>query len=137
MARAFKGLTLVKEAQAAELRPAFQRHLSPEQLGWLDELVPTSIGWSENRRVHLTYSEEISEEGEAPGGPEAQVKLNDCWHLTAHPRVGEGAIPVKLWLQLPDGKRLEPTTDFLRWKVSDYPRHRSGLRAKYPGFVWP
>ncbi len=137
MARAFKGLTLVKEAQAAELRPAFQRHLAPEQLGWLDELVPTSIAWSENRRVRLTYSEEISEEGEAPGGPEAQVKLNDCWHLTAHPRVGEGAIPVKLWLQLPDGKRLEATTDFLRWKVSDYPRHRSGLRAKYPGFVWP
>jgi hypothetical protein len=33
----------VKEAQAAPLVPAFQRHLEKGQIAWLDELLPPYI----------------------------------------------------------------------------------------------
>jgi len=43
LARSCSGLTLVKEAQAAPLIPAFHQHLKQGQISWLDELLPLSI----------------------------------------------------------------------------------------------
>lgn len=137
LARAFTGFTLVKEAQAVDLRPHFRAHLAAEQLGWLDELLPLAIPWPDGRTVKLTYPEPGREDGAGPVWPTAQVRLNDCWGLKEHPKLGEGRVPVRLWLGLPDGKRLEGTTDFPKWKTANYPRHRAAIKAKYPGFTWP
>jgi ATP-dependent helicase HrpB len=137
LTRAFKGFTLVKEAQAAELRPHFRAHLAPEQLGWLDELLPLSIPWPDGRTVKLSYPEPGRDSDEGPAWPTAQVKLNDCWVLKTHPVLGEGKVPVRLCLQAPDGKRLDATTDFLAWKTAGYPKLRATIKAKYAGFAWP
>lgn len=136
--RAFRGLTLVKQAQAAPLKEAFRAHLATEQIAWLDELMPVHLPWLEGRRLKLTYVEPDpdADPDEIPG-PEAQVKLTECFQLKAHPAVGEDAIPIRLALQAPDGKRLEVVSDFPRWRESSYPKLRSQLRTKYPGFVWP
>ncbi len=136
--RAFRGLTLVKQAQAAPLKEAFRAHLATEQIAWLDELMPVHLPWPEGRRLKLTYVEPDpdADPDEIPG-PEAQVKLTESFQLKAHPAVGEDAIPIRLALQAPDGKRLEVVSDFLRWRESSYPKLRSQLRTKYPGFVWP
>jgi ATP-dependent helicase HrpB len=135
LSKAFAGCTLVKEAQTVELRPYLRRHLAPEQLGWLDELLPLSIPWADGRSIKLTYSE--AEPPDVPSWPSAQMKLNDCWAVKEHPVLGEGKVPVCLRLLLPDGKRLDETTDFLKWKSVSYPRHRAAIKVKYPGFVWP
>jgi len=136
--RAFRGLTLVKQAQSAPLREAFRAHLAPEQIAWLDELMPVHLPWLEGKRLKLTYVEPDPEvEADEIPGPEAQVKLTECFQLKAHPTVGEDAIPVRLALQAPDGKRLEVVSDFPRWREVAYPKLRSQLRTKYPGFVWP
>lgn len=135
LARAFAGRTLVKEAQVVELRPYFRPHLVTEQLAWLDELLPHSIQWPDGRKVKLTYPERDRDDPD--GWPTAQVKLNECWGLKEHPMLGEGKVPVRLWLLLPDGKRLEGTTDFRKWKTESYPKHRATIKAKYPGFTWP
>jgi ATP-dependent helicase HrpB len=136
--RAFRGLTLVKQAQAAPLKEAFRAHLAAEQIAWLDELMPVHLPWLEGRRLKLTYVEPDpdADPDEIPG-PEAQVKLTECFQLKVHPAVGEDAIPIRLALQSPDGKRLEVVSDFPRWRESSYPKLRSQLRTKYPGFVWP
>jgi ATP-dependent helicase HrpB len=136
--RAFRGLTLVKQAQAAPLKEAFRAHLATEQIAWLDELMPVHLPWLEGRRLKLTYVEPDpdADPDEIPG-PEAQVKLTECFQLKVHPTVGEDAIPIRLALQAPDGKRLEVVSDFPRWRESSYPKLRSQLRTKYPGFVWP
>ncbi|MDB6174391.1 MAG: Helicase-associated domain protein [Chthoniobacteraceae bacterium] len=133
LTRAFAGQTLLKEAQTVELRPHFRRHLAPEQLEWLDELLPLSIPWPDGRKLKLTYPEPDHDDG----WPTAQVKLNDSWGLKEHPMLGEGKVPVRLCLLLPDGKRLEATTDFPKWKAANYPKHRATIKAKYPGFAWP
>ena len=135
LARAFTGLTLLKEAREVDLRKHFKRHLAPEQLEWLDELLPLSIQWPSGRTLKLSYPE--SDLGVEPAWPEAQVKLSDCWALKQHPMLGEGKIPVRLCLVLPDGKRLDETTDFPAWRETHYPKRRAAIRAKYPGLLWP
>ena len=137
LTRAFAGFTLVKEAQAAELRPHFRKHLAPEQLGWLDELLPLSIPWPDGRTVKLSYPEPGRDSDDGPAWPTAQVKLNDCWALKTHPVLGEGKVPVRLWLLAPDGKRLDSSTDFPAWKTAGYPKLRATIKTKYPGFAWP
>jgi ATP-dependent helicase HrpB len=136
VARAFHGMTLVKEAQAADLLPAFHAHLQPAQVGWLDELVPTGIAWHDGRRLKLVYSEETDPvKGEAVA-PELQVKLTDCFDLKEHPLLCEGTVPVRLALLTPDGKRLDVTGDWPQWKAQTYPKHRAALAKKFPGFTW-
>jgi ATP-dependent helicase HrpB len=143
LSRAFHGLTLVKEAQATDLFPAFRDHLQPAQLGFLDELLPLSIEWTGGHRLKLVYPERPSEDDDDtdPGGPvrgpEAQVKLTDCFGLKEHPRLAEGRLPVSLILQGPDQKRVGVTTDFPAWRLKTYPTLRSQLRSKNPGFPWP
>jgi HrpA-like RNA helicase len=126
LARAFHGLNLAKEAQAAPLRPAFLAHLPPEQLPWIDELASSAIPWPGDKKLKLQY-EDV---------PEAQVKLHECFALTTHPKICESKVPVKLWLCAPDGKRIESTTDWPAFKASVYPKLKPQLQKKYPGFTW-
>ena len=111
------------------------------QLEWLDELAPVHIVWSDGRRLKLTYAETgiVGAEVEKPEflGPEVQVKLLDCFQIKGHPTIGEGVSPLRLALQAPDGKRLEVTSDFPRWREGPYLKLRPQLRTKYSGFVWP
>jgi len=134
LARAFRGMTLAKEAQAAPLKDAFRGHLPAGQSGWVDELAPVQIPWPGGKPVKLAYSEEVNEREAA--SPEAQVKLLDCFELKDHPFVCEGSVPVKLWLCTPDGKRLESTCDWPDWRTKHYPKHKTALVKKYPGFTW-
>ncbi len=136
LARAFAGLTLAKEAQAAPLRDAFMQRLAPEQPGWLDELVPVAVPWLEEKKLKLRYPEEVIDDEGQPVGPEAEVKLQECFQLKAHPHVCEGRLPVKLWLCSPDGKRLEATFNWTAFKANGYPKLKQALQRKYPGTAW-
>ena len=136
LARAFSGMTLVKESQAAHLREEFLKHLAPEQLGWLDELAPASIPWPDGRKLKLLYSEDATGAGGKPNPPELQVKLHECFALKEHPRVCEGKLAVKLWLAAPDGKRLEATLDWPAFRSASYPRLKPALQKKYPTVNW-
>jgi len=127
LALAFNGLSLVKEAQAAPLIPAFHQHLAPGQISWLDEVVPLFIPWPDNRTVKVSYVNEA---------PEAQVKLQDCFALKEHPKVCEGRLPVLLCLCTPDGKRLASTTDWPAYRAREWPKHRQAVTMKFPGHVW-
>jgi ATP-dependent helicase HrpB len=136
LARAFAGMILVKEAQAAHLREEFLKHLAPEQLGWLDELAPTGVPWPDDRKHKLLYAEEATGAGGRPNPPELQVKLQECFALREHPRVCEGKLAVKLWLTGPDGKRIESTVDWPAFKANQYPKLKPALARKYPGVNW-
>ncbi|NBR86424.1 MAG: DEAD/DEAH box helicase [Proteobacteria bacterium] len=136
LARAFRGLTLQKEAQVAALKPGFEAHLAPELVGWLAELTPLQIPWPTGKPVKLLYSEEAEGGGRTAMSPEAQVKLQECFKLEFHPRVCEGAVPVKLWLCTPDGKRLTSTCDWLHWKAHEWPKQKAAVQKKYPSVTF-
>lgn len=136
LTRAFDGMTLVKEAQAAALKEAFLAHLAPEQRVWLDELTPLAILWHDGKKLKLTYAESARDEEGEPQSPEAQVKLHETFALKEHPHILENKLPVKLWLCTPDGKRLESTFNWPAFKSLTYPKLRSTLSKKYPGVLW-
>jgi ATP-dependent helicase HrpB len=127
LARAFTGLTLVKEAQAAPLLPAFHQHLDKGQISWLDELVPLTLPWPSGGPIKLSYVNDT---------PEAQVKLQECFALTAHPTLCEGRLPVQLQLCTPDGKRLATTIDWPSFVAREWPKHRQAVSKKFPGVLW-
>ena len=127
LARAFAGLSLVKEAQAAPLVPAFHQHLDKGQVSWLDELVPLSIPWPSGGTIKISYVNDT---------PEAQVKLQDCFALKEHPTLCEGRLPVQLQLCTPDGKRLATTTDWPSFLAREWPKHRQAVAKKFPSVMW-
>jgi len=141
LARAFHGLTLMKDAQAINLAPALAAHLEPAQLGFLEELLPVTLVWLGGQRAKLVYPEPIldeDDEAEAEArAPELQVKLSECFALKEHPRLAEGRVAVTLILLGPDQKRLATTTDFATWRLKNYPALRGQLRAKHASFPWP
>jgi len=136
LARAFAGLTLVKEAQGTHVRDEFHQHLAPEQRGWLDELVPLQVPWPDGRQLKLLYPESARDEDGEPNSPELQVKLHECFTLKEHPHLCDGKLPVKLWLCTPDGKRLESTFNWPAFKSISYPKLKPGLQKKFPGMTW-
>jgi len=136
LARAFHGLTLVKEAQAMHLRDELPKHLAKEQRDWLDELVPQTVAWPDGRKLKLLYAERARNEDGEPNPPELQVKLHECFALREHPKICEGKLPVKLWLCAPDGKRLEATSNWPAFKTTSYPKLKATLQKKYPGVGW-
>ncbi len=136
LARAFAGLTLAKEAQAAHVRDEFVKHLAPEQVSWLDELAPASLTWHDGRKLKLLYPENATAKDGQPNPPELQVKLQECFALKEQPRICEDRLPIKLWLCTPDNKRLESTTDWPAFKAAVYPKLKPALQKKFPGTVW-
>jgi ATP-dependent helicase HrpB len=136
LGKAFHGMTLVKEAQAASLKQSIQEHLASEQRPWLDELMPTHVTWHDERKVKLTYSDEALDEDGEPNAPEMQMKIHECFALKEHPTILEGKMPVRLWLCTPDGKRLEATFNWPAFKANSYPKIRAALNKKFPGVGW-
>lgn len=127
LARAFKGLTLVKDAQAAPLLNAFHRHLEDGQISWLNELLPNSMPWLDKGTTQISY---------VNGSPESQVKIQDCWSLEEHPALCEGRLPVLLILCDPKGKKITTTSDWPRFLLREWRKHRPIMMRKFPGHVW-
>jgi len=136
LTRAFEGLSLAKEAQAAPLREVFLEQLGKERVSWLNELDPTSIPWLDGRKLKLQYSESARDENGRPAPPELQVKLHECFALKNHPHICEGRLPIRLWLCAPDGKRLEPSRDWPAFRANAYPKLKTALQKKYPSVAW-
>jgi ATP-dependent helicase HrpB len=136
LARAFAGLTLVKEAQATPLRDVFYDFMGRDRLEWLQELAPAAIPWLDDKNLKLLYPEETRDEDARPNSPEANVKLHEIFRMKEHPRICEGRLPVKLWLCAPDGKRLESTLDWPSFKAGAYPRLKPALQKKFPANTW-
>ena len=127
LARAFTGLSLVKEAQSAPLIPAFHQHLDKGQVSWLDELVPLTIPWPGGGTIKVSYVNDT---------PEAQVKLQECFALKEHPTLCEGRLPVQLQLCSPDGKKLTTTNDWPTFLTREWPKHRQAVAKKFSGVLW-
>lgn len=137
LARALKGVEIGKKAQAVKLGKAFRSRLTGEQIEWLDELAPTRILWPNGKPKKLLYADEPSGKGGVINAPELQIKINDCFALEEHPVICEGKQPVRFRLQKPNGKKLDETDDWPKFKQREYPKLRKELKAKFSSLPWP
>ena len=137
LAEALHGIEIGKKAQAAPLSKAFRSRLTEEQIEWLDELAPSRIPWPNGKSKKLLYADESEGKGGRINAPELQIKINDCFVLEDHPVICEGRLPALFKLQKPNGKRLEETDDWPRFKQREYPKLKKELKAKFPSLPWP
>lgn len=133
---AFRGMMLGRDAQAASLLPAFREVLSKDQQAFVEELAPLQLAALDGKAWKLSYVVD-RDDAAAPCVPESQVKLLDLLPLKEHPRIAEGRVPIRIWIQDPAGKRLASTRDWPGWRATEYPKFRATLKSKHPGFLWP
>lgn len=136
LSKAFLGMTLVKEAQAAPVRDAIIEQFGKDKIDWLNELAPLTITWHDGRKLKLLYPEQARDEDGEPNSPELQAKITECFALKEHPHICEGQVPVKLWLCSPDGKRIESTFNWPAFKTNTYPKLKPVLQRKFPANTW-
>ena len=79
-------------------------------------------------RVRIDY------EGDVPA---ASVRLQECFGLTATPRVARGRVAVRIELLSPAQRPVQITDDLARFWREGYPLVRKELRGRYPRHFWP
>jgi ATP-dependent helicase HrpB len=136
LARAFAGVSLARNAQEVNLAAAFKSAMDAGRRSFADELVPLTAKGPEDKVLKLSYVQD-KDDPEAAPVPEVQVKLTEWLGWKEHPRVAEGRVAVRVWLMDPGGKRVGGTRDWPAWREKEYPKLRSQLRTKHPGFLWP
>lgn len=120
-------------ADRLDLTGALRRLLPWPLAGRLDDLAPERIEVPTGSRIRLDYPEIDDPEGR----PVLAVKLQECFGLTATPRICEGRVPVLLHLLSPARRPLAITDDLASFWVNAYPQVRAENRGRYPRHPWP
>ncbi|MED6327048.1 MAG: ATP-dependent helicase C-terminal domain-containing protein, partial [Verrucomicrobiota bacterium] len=136
LAAAFEGMTLAKQAAAANVKPAFRRHMPEAQWEWLDEFAPATIDWPDDQAKLLQYPEVAADKHGNVQPVELHVKLHECFRLAEHPTLCEGKHIVRFKLLNPKNKKIDFCDDWPTFKQREYPRIRKDLLAKFPGVGW-
>ena len=132
----FAGMTLAKETIAADVKPAFRKHMPSEQWEWLDEFAPQTIAWPDDKPKRLQYPDVPADKHGNPLPVELHVKLHECFRLAEHPRICDGEHIVRFKLLNPKNKKIDFCEDWPTFKQREYPRIRKDLLARFPGVGW-
>ena len=136
LSAAFAGMTLAKQAVAADVKPAFRKHMPSEQWEWLDEFAPQTIPWLDDKPKRLEYPDKPADNHGNMLPVELHVKLHDCFRLAEHPRICDGEHIVRFKLLTPKNRKIDYCDDWPTFKQREYPRIRKDLLAKFPGVGW-
>ena len=135
LAKAFEGMTLAKQAVAANVKPSFRKHMPEAQWEWLDEFAPNTINWPNDQPKKLHYPESPTDRNGKIIPVELHVKLHECFRLDKHPVICERQI-VRFKLLTPKNKKIDFCDDWPTFKQREYPKLRKNLMTKFPGFGW-
>ncbi len=136
LSAAFAGMTLAKQAVAADVKPAFRKHMPSEQWEWLDEFAPQTIPWLDDKSKRLEYPDKPADKHGNMLPVELHVKLHDCFRLAEHPRICDGEHIVRFKLLTPKNRKIDYCDNWPTFKQREYPRIRKDLLAKFPGVGW-
>jgi len=94
----------------------------------LDELAParltTPLG-----SVGIDYA--------AEGGPRVDIRVQELFGVTTHPRVGGGRVPLTLALLSPARRPVQVTKDLPGFWAGSWAAVRADIRGRYPRHPWP
>ncbi|GIT78160.1 MAG: hypothetical protein Ct9H300mP32_5420 [Verrucomicrobiota bacterium] len=136
LSKAFAGMTLAKQAIAADVKPAFRKHMPREQWEWLDEFAPQTIAWPNDKPKQLQYPDEPADKhgNPLPGGVAREAAR--LLPLGRAPRIcdGEQIVPVKLLTPKKKGKSISVRlADIQATRISENPKRPPG---QIPGVGW-
>ncbi|MBT8152614.1 ATP-dependent helicase HrpB [Epibacterium ulvae] len=116
----------VEDWKRFDLLPALQAVLSWDQTLLLDREAPGSFKTPLGRKIPIDYSGEI---------PAIEVRLQEMFGVTRHPRIGGEAL--KVTLLSPAQRPIQITRDLPGFWAGSYADVRKDMRAQYPKHPWP
>ncbi|UWP94773.1 ATP-dependent helicase HrpB [Aliiroseovarius crassostreae] len=105
---------------------ALRARLDWPQMQMLDRLAPAHFETPLGRKVPIDYSGDH---------PEIQIRLQELFGVTRHPRVGR--TPLRVTLLSPGHKPVQTTLDIPGFWASSYADVRKDMRGRYPKHPWP
>jgi ATP-dependent helicase HrpB len=112
--------------KAFDILDALRATLTWDQMQRLDRAAPAHFTTPMERRVPIDYS------GETPA---IEVRLQEMFGVTTHPRVGR--TPLRITLLSPGHKPVQTTTDLPAFWATSYTDVRKDMRGRYPKHPWP
>ena len=109
-----------------DMLDALRARLDFEQMQRLDQGAPAHFTTPLGRKIPIDYS------GDAP---EIQLRLQEMFGQTTHPRVG--STPLRVTLLSPAGRPVQTTTDIPGFWANSYADVRKDMRGRYPKHPWP
>ncbi len=122
------GCKTAAEASHADLCGALRDLAGQSRAREIDILAPERMEVATGSRVRIDY------EGDVPA---ASVRLQECFGMTATPRVARGRVAVRMELLSPAQRPVQITDDLARFWREGYPLVRKELRGRYPRHFWP
>lgn len=104
------------------------------RLGWdgrkrLDRLAPEAFATPAGMTIPIDY--------DAPGGPEAEVRVQALYGLKEHPCIGPNRLPLRLSLTSPAGRPIQTTSDLPGFWAGSWNDVAREMRGRYPKHPWP
>ncbi len=109
----------------------------------LDGAVRALVPWEQQRRLESTAparwtaptGNSFAIDYAAEGGPRVDVRVQEVFGLTEHPRVA--GVPLTLSLLSPGHRPIQTTKDLPGFWGGSWKDVRSDMRGRYPKHVWP
>jgi ATP-dependent helicase HrpB len=118
---------------AVDLGEPLRRLLPWPEAARMDELAPEWLDVPSGSRARIGYPEW----SDVTAPPVVAVKLQECFGLTATPRLVNGRVPVLFHLLSPARRPLAVTGDLTSFWSGPYAQVRAEMRGRYPKHPWP
>ena len=123
-------ITTISEMRKIDMESVLWNMLSYEQQQKVSRMAPTYIMVPSGSKIQLRYRK-------GSEVPVLSVRLQECFGLTATPRVNDGKVPVMMELLSPGFKPVQLTADLQSFWQDTYFEVRKELRRRYPKHYWP
>ncbi|MZR12424.1 ATP-dependent helicase HrpB [Maritimibacter sp. DP07] len=120
------GVRTAAEWKRFDILDALRAMLTWDQMQRLDRAAPAHFTTPMERRIPIDYGAEV---------PEIEVRLQEMFGVTEHPRVGR--TPLRVTLLSPAGRPVQTTTDLPAFWATSYDDVRKDMRGRYPKHPWP
>lgn len=122
-----------------------RRRLSEIDPRTLSAMLDARLGWEGRKAlgalapaVFVTpMGTEVSIDYDAPGGPEAEVRVQALYGLREHPVIGPDRLPLRLSLTSPAGRPIQTTSDLPGFWNGSWADVAREMRGRYPKHHWP
>jgi ATP-dependent helicase HrpB len=123
------GIQSLSDIPAAALDGAVKSLIPWNMVQRVDELAPTHFTAPTGAKHRIEYK--------AEGGPIVSLRVQECFGLKDHPKLGRKGFPLRLALLSPAHRPIQITKDLPGFWSGSYGQVRSEMRGRYPKHPWP
>jgi ATP-dependent helicase HrpB len=122
-------ITSLREMREEDLIEALLAPLPYDLRRRLELEMPETFQTPVGTRVCIDYK--------AEGGPKVEVRVQQVYGLSEHPKIGRGRVPLSLSLLSPAQRPIQITKDLPAFWKGSWADVRKSMRADYPKHDWP